>query len=67
MQILNLRLLIGAPRDNITHFNDGSRKFADDVYDIDRPGAVYVCDVSSDLDDCELLSIYTAGIDSLYF
>ena len=59
---ISFRLLIGAPRDNITYSNDNGREFDREIYNIERPGAVYVCRVSSDIDDCQLVSIFTSGI-----
>ena len=55
------RILVGAPRDNITRAKDIDGGFDEEIYDVDRPGAVYSCELTSLINDCTLLLLDTQG------
>ena len=58
---IHFRILVGAPRDNITRAKDPMGGYDKEIYDVERPGAVYNCPLTSLLNDCTLLLLDTQG------
>ena len=56
INICDFRILVGAPRDNVTDASAPSQ-----VRNLKSPGVIYTCPVSSFKDDCESVEIDREG------